>query len=123
MISKKILLAHLSCGPLILIITSIFKKYSPKNIYSLYGYRTIRSMKNQDIWQTANTISAKYLFQASLATTIFQTFGIALGNKGTDYILYSYIFLIISIGASIWITEARLNQLFDKQGKRLNKEL
>ena len=79
-------------------------------------------MKNQDVWQTANTISVKYLFQVSLATTIFQAFGIALGNKGTDYILYSYIFLIISIGASIWITESRLNQLFDKLGKRLNKE-
>lgn len=122
MISEEIFFAHLYCGPLILILTFIFMKYPPKNINSLYGYRTIRSMKNQDVWKTANTISVKYLFQASLATTIFQAFGIASANKDTDYILYAYTFLIISIGASIWITEARLNQLFDKQGKRLNKE-
>ena len=120
--TAEIFFTHICCGPLMLILTFIFIKYPPKKINSLYGYRTIRSMKNQDVWQTANTISLKYLFQASVATTIFQGFGIILGNKYTDYILYSYIFLVIAICVSIWMTEVMLNKLFNKEGNRLNKE-
>ena len=116
----ELFLIHVCCGPLMLILTFIFMKFPPKKINSLYGYRTRRSMKNQDVWQTANTIALKLLFQASLVTTIFQGFGMILSN--TDYILYSYIFLVITIGVSIWITEVRLNQLFDNKGNRLNKE-
>ena len=79
--TAEIFIAHLSCGPLMLILTFIFMNYPPKKINSLYGYSTRRSMKNQDVWQTANTISLKYLFQALLVTTFFQGFGIILGNK------------------------------------------
>jgi hypothetical protein len=97
-------------------------KYKPKNINSLDDYRTRRSIKNQDVWQIDINICVKYLFQVSLAITIFHAFGIVSGNKDTGYILNSYIFLLITLGAIIWKIEARINQLFDKQGKRLNNE-
>jgi uncharacterized membrane protein len=112
---------HLSCGPLLVLFSFIYLKYQPKEVNGIYGYRTKRSMKNQDVWLTANKISAKYMFQASVATTIFQGLGIFLGNNEPTYLLYSFAFLIIAIGISIWLTEVMLNQLFDKEGNRLKK--
>ena len=112
---------HLSCGPLLMFFSFIFITYRPKEVNSLYGYRTKRSMKNQNVWLTANKISAKYMFQASVCTTIFQALVIFLGNNDSNYLLYSFSFLIIALGISIWMTELKLNQLFDKEGNSLKK--
>ncbi|MBT5090322.1 MAG: SdpI family protein [Flavobacteriales bacterium] len=62
---------HLSSGPLLVFFSFIYIIYQPKEVISLYGYRTKRNMKNQDVWLTANRISAKYMFQTSVTTTIF----------------------------------------------------
>ena len=112
---------HLSCGPLFVFFSFIYIIYQPKEVNGIYGYRTKRSMKNQDVWLIANKRSAKYMFQASVATTIFQALGFFLGNNDPTYLLYSFSFLIIALGISIWLTEVMLNQLFDKEGNRLKK--
>ncbi|MFC5527971.1 SdpI family protein [Cohnella yongneupensis] len=36
-------------------------KYPPKSINALYGYRTFRSMKNQDLWNEGNNYSAEIM--------------------------------------------------------------
>ena len=112
---------HLLCCPLLVFFSFIYIIYQPKEVNSLYGYRTKRSMKNQNVWLTANKISAKYMFQASVGTTIFQALVIFLGNNDPNYLLYSFSFLIIALGISIWMTEVMLNQLFDKEGNSLKK--
>ena len=44
----------------------LLKKYPPKKINHLYGYRTQRSMKNQATWEAANTYSSLVFFKVSL---------------------------------------------------------
>nr|WP_209847418.1 SdpI family protein [Paenibacillus sediminis] len=39
----------------------ILKKKSPKEINGFYGYRTIRSMKNKQLWEAGNKYSAQLM--------------------------------------------------------------
>jgi len=43
---------------MILIIGLIFKKFPPKKINSIYGYRTNSSMKNKKVWDYAQVVGA-----------------------------------------------------------------
>jgi len=45
-------------------------KFPPKNINSLYGYRTIQSMKNQERWNFAQNFSAKELMKSGFLLTL-----------------------------------------------------
>ncbi|MGY6649977.1 SdpI family protein [Wenyingzhuangia sp. IMCC45574] len=45
--------------PIFLITGLIMYKFPPKNINFLYGYKTPRSMKNQESWDFAQIYSAK----------------------------------------------------------------
>ena len=117
--SSDLIAGQLACGPLILFFSFIYSKYQPKEISTIYGYRTIRSMSNNDIWKFANKVSSKYMTIASLATIIFQLSGIILSYNSEDFLLVSYGFLIISLGLSIWKTEIEINKFFDKEGNRL----
>ena len=117
--SSDLISMQFAYGPLILFFSFIFSKYQPKKISTIYGYRTTRSMSNNDIWEFANRVSAKYMIIASLATIIFQLSGIILSYTSEDFLLVSYGFLIISLGLSIWKTEIEINKFFDKEGNRL----
>ena len=110
---------QLACGPLILFFSFIYSKYQTKEISTIYGYRTIRSISNNDIWKFANKVSSKYMTIASLATIIFQLSGIILSYNSEDFLIVSYGFLIISLGLSIWKTEIEINKFFDKEGNIL----
>ena len=108
---------QLACGTLMLFFSFIYLKYQPKEISTIYGYRTTRSMFN-NIWEFANKVSAKYMIIASLATIIFQLLGIILNYTSEDFLLLSYGFLI-SLGLSIWKTEIEINKVFDKERNKL----
>jgi uncharacterized membrane protein len=112
-----LIIGHLVCSPLLLTFSIYYIMCQPKEINTIYGYRGKRSMKNQDVWTTANKINAKYMLQASLTAAIFQILFFFLSYD----LLYSYIVLLISLGVSMWVTELKLNQLFDKEGNRLKK--
>ena len=43
-----------------------FSKHAPGQIYMLFGYRTARSMKNQDTWQFAHHYFGKLWFKMGL---------------------------------------------------------
>ena len=73
-IEKKIVLG-LTIGYYLLwmLINLIFYLKPPKKINGLYGYRTLRSMKNPENWHLANKLAPKYMFISNQVT-----FGIAL---------------------------------------------
>lgn len=53
-------------------ISFLFRKFQPKEINGLIGYRTARSMRSQAAWDFANHYSAQFLFRCSLAMFLFQ---------------------------------------------------
>lgn len=40
----------------------LFQKHPPKDINGIYGYRTTRSMKNEDTWKTAHLLCGRAWF-------------------------------------------------------------
>ncbi|MFH6602884.1 SdpI family protein [Maribacter algicola] len=48
-------------GLLLLPLAWYYKEHPPKNINWLYGYRTKRSMANQEVWEYANRLGAKMI--------------------------------------------------------------
>ncbi len=54
-------LLFFSVGPLMLLLAIIFKAFPPKKINMLYGYRTERSMRNQETWDAANSYANNFM--------------------------------------------------------------
>ena len=95
--------AHLFIGPLILVITLIFVKYPPKKINDFYGYRTSRSMINQDCWDFAQ-YSTALMWKSALVTCISQLIAIIVLNEESA-LLTGVIVLIITLLYSVYLTE------------------
>lgn len=63
-------------GGLIFIIAGfVMYKYPPKKINSLYGYRTLSSMKNQERWNFAQNYSSKEMMKLGLLLLISGSIG------------------------------------------------
>lgn len=48
----------------------IQKRFPPKHINSLYGYRMPSAMKNQETWDEANHFSAVYMITLGIITIV-----------------------------------------------------
>ncbi len=55
-----------------MIVALLFRKYKPKNINALYGYRTVRSMKDQASWMLAQEYSANLMVKGFAMLFVFQ---------------------------------------------------
>lgn len=103
-------------GSIVLIFGLIFRFFPPTKINRWYGYRTRRSMVNQNTWNVANRFSSWLLIVAGML-------GVNLGLS-CKYLLAppsdmitTIIVQIIILGALIYLTERRLTQLFDPEGE------
>ena len=97
----------------------LLKKFPPKKINHLYGYRTQRSMKNQATWEAANTYSTLVFFKISLYSFLIP---VAL------YFLYPQLNVLITIITNtllllyvLYATEKDLKTRFDTQGNPLDQ--
>ncbi len=110
--------------PLIMILFGrIMWKRCPKNINSIYGYRTNRSMKNTDTWKFAHEYVGKLWWRAGWITFILTIvvnlllYGTSENTIGTAGSILVGIQLFVLI-ASIYPTEKALKKNFDEEGKR-----
>jgi len=97
----------------------LLKKFPPKKINHLYGYRTQRSMKNQASWEAANAYSSLVFFKVSLYCFFIP---VAL------YFLYPQLNVLITIITNtllllyvLYATEKHLKSRFDTQGNPLDQ--
>lgn len=103
-------------GILFLVLGFYYLKRPPKKINHWYGYRTRRSMANQEIWDFANRQSAKDFWRVAVAVMLT---GILL--LPFDFFLKVFIqllVLLIGIGISVWHTEKEISKRFDKNGNK-----
>lgn len=101
------LFLHLFFGPLLLILSYLFKRFPPKKINHLYGYRTPRSMQSQEAWNCANQYFTNAFTVVALATCLVQILAYAL-IEGDHSILWAAGFLILGVIATIPLTEMHL---------------
>ena len=100
---------HLMLGPLMLVLTFIFKRFPPKKINHLYGYRTPRSMRSQEAWDFANRFSGRALVIVSALTCIVQIITYSLMDFRAS-VTGSAIFLSVALIAVIPLTELELKK-------------
>ncbi|MBX2965183.1 MAG: SdpI family protein [Cyclobacteriaceae bacterium] len=103
------LFLNLSLGPLILVVAFLFKRFPPKKINHLYGYRTPRSMKSQEAWDLANAYSSNLLLIVSGLTCVVQVvlWSLMLPEQA---ILWTCGFLVAGVIAVIPLTEIHLKK-------------
>lgn len=101
-------------GVLFVLLALFYVKKPPAKINNLYGYRTRRSMKNQDIWKAANAYSSKSFLSIAILVLVI---GIALCFFDFNLrVLLQLSILLLGLGYSVWQTEVYLNTHFDKDG-------
>lgn len=92
----------------------------PRKINGLYGYRTRRSMANQQIWDFANKIGAEMFIKLGIATLILGLLWYFL-LPGPTGIVVSFFIFIIGIGVGMYWCETQINRYFDKKGNPKKK--
>lgn len=110
--------------PLVMIVVGRMTwKHCPKNINSLIGYRTTRSMKNLDTWKFAHEYCGKLWWKLGwliMILTVLMYIPLYQGNDnmigiaGTALITIQCTVLIISI----YPTEKALKEHFNDDGTR-----
>lgn len=103
-------------GLLLLAISYYYKLKPPKKINEFYGFRTRRTMANQDIWDAANTRNARdlvfyswVLLISGLLTWLFQV---------PYAIIIHFTIMLLGLAIAIYSTINYLDKHFDKNGKR-----
>ena len=98
-------------------------KHCPKNINSLIGYRTTRSMKNMDTWKFAHEYCGKLwwkigsimiILSALIYIPLYQSDNNVIGIAGVVLITIQCIILIVSI----YPTEKALKEHFNNDRTR-----
>lgn len=101
-------------GPILILTGFILKKYPPREINSLYGYRTKSSMKTQDRWDFAQQFSSKEMMALGGILTLSCILGIFIQPSeiigtaiGIGFMLLVFILLMIR-------TERAIKSTFEK---------
>ena len=102
-----------------------FQKKPPEKINQIYGYRTARSMKNQETWRFAHETCGRLwvrlgavLLLLSLAAAAM-TFGRGVETAGILSAVVVVVQVVVVIG-SIVPVERALKRNFDDQGRKRN---
>jgi uncharacterized membrane protein len=119
MAANEQLMVALGYCALLFILALIFRKFIPKKINWIYGYRTNRSMKNETTWTAANAYSMDLLLKVCGLSFLIPVF---------LYFLYDpYLLLITIIVHSLLIlsvilfTEMYLDKHFNSDGTEKNR--
>lgn len=102
---------------------NLFLKRTPKDINSVYGYRTRRSMKNQDTWRFAHQYCGKLWYYSGLlflpisAAALFLVIGKDKDTVGLAGGIVEIVQLFFLVGA-IFPTGRALKKEFDQNGRR-----
>ncbi|WP_075343451.1 SdpI family protein [Tenacibaculum agarivorans] len=106
----------LSVNGLLLLLSGVFYLFPPKKINSWYGYRTPRTMENQEVWDFANTFFNK---QFLLYSVISFVAALILATVAGKISWQPIAIMVMTLGVCVIKTEQELNKHFDKEGKKL----
>lgn len=101
----------------------LFFRRTPKEINYVFGYRTKRSMRNEETWKFANQYLGKVWYLCGLLSAPLSVIAMAIVfEKGTETMstvgfIITMIQTIPLVGAMI-STEITLEKNFDENGRR-----
>ena len=102
---------------------AIMTKHHPKEINSLLGYRTARSMQNMDTWKFAHSYCGRIWWKIGLITLIITVLShLPFYHSNEDIIgivsLVTVMIQLIILFIPIFITENALKKTFNEDGTR-----
>lgn len=101
---------------LLFLLSILFYKFPPKKINSLYGYRTVKAMQNQQIWDFANGIFNKNLLIYSGISLLGSLLLASFTSKELTW--QPMLLVLLSVLVSIIKTERGLSDNYTEEGKR-----
>ena len=94
-----------------------YKKYPPKKINELYGFRTRKTMSNQEIWDVANKRNAQDLWKFALYLTVLSVLLIVFK---VPYAIFIHLgAMLIGLGIAVYASIRYIDKHFDKNGNRI----
>ena len=104
-------------GLLFLGLSYYYLKRPPKKINALYGFRTPKSMANQEIWNAANKRNAEDLVTYSWLLLIS---GVLLWIFQISYAMIIHlVIMLVGLAIAMYSTIRYLNEHFDSTGKKI----
>lgn len=108
---------------LLIVAGALMNRRPPRKITALYGYRTERSMKNEDTWQFANKYSGALIWKIGwIALAVAAVLSIALWRFGKGAMSIVNLLLTtaqcVAVIVIIPMTERALKDAFDDEGRR-----
>jgi len=100
-----------------------FSKKAPKNINTLFGYRTARSMKNRATWDFAHKYAGMIWLRMGLILLPLSAIAMLFSLGKTDNFI-STVNIIVTLAqllvmiSAIFFTERALKQNFDEYGRK-----
>lgn len=91
----------------------LMKRYPPKEINALYGYRTSQSRKSNDHWKFAQTYAAKEMLKWGFVMFLFSFLGYWIEDEIVKLYL-GFILLMAMALIPIYNTEKALRKKFPK---------
>lgn len=98
-------------------------KHEPKKINGCYGYRTCRSMKNEDTWKFANNLLGRLWLGGGAVLIVISAAAVLIVNASRPDMLaavsgLAVIMDLVFMAASIIRVESALKKRFNDDGSR-----
>ncbi len=102
------------CGIIFVICGLIILYFPPKKINALYGYRTKKSMKNQEYWDFTQKYSAKEMIKLGGLLSCCSVFGFIFKFEEFINIIIGLSLLILTAIILMFRVEKAINKKFGK---------
>jgi len=106
----------LSVNGLLFFFSVVFYFFPPRKINSFYGYRTNRSMLNEEIWNFSNSQFNAIFVKYAGISFIFAMIFASIVNVEISW--QPMVLLVLTLAVSVVKTEQTITQNFDEEGKR-----
>ncbi|MCX2718708.1 SdpI family protein [Lentiprolixibacter aurantiacus] len=93
----------------------LWRRFPPKNINYFYGYRTQRSMKNQQTWDFANQIGPDMFIRTGFFLFLISAFAFWFFDI-REAIIANVVAMVFGLTSGVILCEGKLAQHFDKDG-------
>jgi uncharacterized membrane protein len=113
-IENQVMFIPLVTGPIFMLTGLILLKFPPKKINWFYGYRTPRSMKNQERWDFAQSYSAKEMIKLGGLLLLSSSAGLIYQPKPNISTIVGLGLMIIVAVILIVRVENAIKNRFDK---------
>jgi len=111
---EQLLLIPVLTGPIFMVMAIIMKKFPPRQINGLYGYRTSSSMKSQDRWDFAQTYSANEMIKLGFLLVLTSPLGLAMNLSQLSGIALGLGLMIVMVVLFVLRTERAIQRKFGK---------